>query len=152
MASPAVRVCALCLLLGAPAFALDTTLWSKVHNGSGLDATITLSGTARPVGALWIKAAGEASDGIRLAKRGDAYVLKANSDYQFYFDTQFEALALVCTVDLEGSQTVIGVSRIPGLGDHLSLRRKGRLDESTLGFNLAGFRRTAGPVFMTIPP
>jgi len=155
MSFPSGRAFAVGLLLAglsSHGFALDTSNWSKVKNGTSKEVTITISDTVKTVGNLWIRPANDTTDGTRLSKKDDKFVLKPKMDYQFYFDTQYGSLSLTCTVDVGGNKTSINVNRIPAVGDNIVVRRTGTITESPLDLNFKGFRDASGPVFMTINP
>lgn len=130
--------------------------WCKVENNSGRDYTLTINDTAKSVGSLWIRKAGDKGNGQGPMTKGATYHL-APGQYEFYFDTTLKTL---------GIHFLLQESRL-GAGKQFPIQfHVTNLENPTKGFELqvggkpmrncnvvidpTGFRNLSGGVLITI--
>lgn len=153
MASTAFRAGMCLLLLGAlsrPGLALEAKKWCKLNNASNKDYTLVITDWKLVVGNIYIKQANENGEGTKLSSSKASAILRAKTNYLWYFEPTAKALALSFAISNGEDITEINIKRAPSVGDRLVISPKKSTSSSPLTVNLPGFRRLDAPAFITI--
>lgn len=153
MSSTAFRASLCLLLLGAisrQGLALDAKKWCKLNNASTKDYSLIITDWKLVVGNVYIKQFNESGEGTKLSSSKASTVLKAKTNYLWYFEPTAKALALSFAISNGEDVTEINIKRAPSLGDRLVVSPKKSTSSSPLTISLPGFRRLNGPAFITI--